>query len=367
VAPKNFKPKSQRIDFDNLSGEKQVFSIVGNPLRDELERMAEKYQIEEIAINRLKDNPYQNLARPVLDPKGIDDLADSIKANGFYGALLARLKPNKDGELEYELAYGHRRREAANKAGIKVLPVKVLELDDGQMARIMASENFSREDLTPLGEANVVGFLNEQQNMSIAEIEKVVGRKRGWVATRLNLFHAPSDLKEMVAEKPETMSHLPLLLKIKEENKRKKYVKAVLEQGLTRELLEERIRHDEEPIKIVTEFTTVMQHEDSEKDNNNSGLKALQDILSGKESSVIVNYAGRTMTLIPEATETKVTEGETLLADPALTTEFNQFLARLSSETEVIGDFIRSKNYQATFEQKKELKQIIIRLGRYIG
>src|SRR4051812_27450410 len=76
-------------------------------LRKKLEDQAEQLPIAIVPVNDLHDNPYQILARAANDDamqeEKIAELAESIAANGFYGALLAR--PRKEGG--YQLAYGH--------------------------------------------------------------------------------------------------------------------------------------------------------------------------------------------------------------------------------------------------------------------
>jgi ParB family chromosome partitioning protein len=234
---KDFKSamNKQRTATPGGQGRLGVVGDVPNPVREELERTAEQLPIKEIPIDQLHDNPFQQLARPVMDEDTLEELASSIRQNGFYGALLARRK--RGTADHYELAYGHRRREAARRSGLSKLPVKVLELSDNQMARIMASENFSREDLTPLGEANVVGYLYTAQNMSVKEIEEVIGKKRGWVQPRLALYEAPQDIKQMVEQKPEAMSHVRLLNQISDETQRTHLISEILQNSLTYEQL----------------------------------------------------------------------------------------------------------------------------------
>jgi ParB/RepB/Spo0J family partition protein len=261
---KDFKSamKGQRTSQNNLG-------VVGevSPLRAELERAAEQLPIQEIAIVRLQDNPYQKLARPSVDEEGLDELADSIRQNGFYGALLAR---RKRGITElYELAYGHRRREAAKRAGLENLPVKIVDLDDTQMARIMASENFSREDLAPLGQANVIGHLYTAQNMSIEKIASVIGKKRGWVQPRLALYNAPNDIKEMVEQKPEAMSHVRLLVQLDNPVARAPLIQAILADGLTFEQLGEKVKELKNQAEhIAINFTNHRNDVDSETSHN---------------------------------------------------------------------------------------------------
>ena len=221
-----------------LPGERKGGSVkpFGEGVRDELEKQAETLPIGEVYLVELQNNPFQYLARPEVDEEAMGELVSSIEKNGFFGALLAR---RKKGVLEqYELAFGHRRKEAALRAGLTKLPVKILDLTDAQMARIMASENFARQDLTPVGEANVVGLLSTTQNLSTAEVAKIVGRGEGWVNLRLSLYNAPKDIKTMVESKPETLSYIRLLTPVKDLAKRAELIEGIISGELTREKLE---------------------------------------------------------------------------------------------------------------------------------
>jgi|GEM_PF-1479419 len=241
--PKDFKSamtkmtRSEVVLRGERQGKEQPF---GEALREELEQEAASVPITALSLSLLLDNPYQHLARPELDEEKLEELTESIRQNGFYGSLLAR---RKKGFLEqYELAYGHRRREAAQRAGLTSVPVKILELNDTQMARIMASENFSREDLTPMGEANIVVHLYQAQNLTVPDIARVTGKGEGWVKLRLSLARADENIRQMVEKQPETLGHIRLLSQIDDHELRTKLINEVLSGKLTRSRLESRIK-----------------------------------------------------------------------------------------------------------------------------
>ncbi|HEX2913481.1 MAG TPA: ParB/RepB/Spo0J family partition protein [Chloroflexia bacterium] len=248
---KDFKAgfKANSLNGKRITQESATVPFGYNAAQDELEREAERLPVVEIPIIQLQDNPYQHLARPQLDEQALEELAASIRENGFYGALLARRK--KSTSSQYELAYGHRRKEAARRAGLVTLPVKVVELGEFQMMRIMASENFSRQDLDPLGEANVVGLLANEQNLSARQIAEMVGQGSSWVERRLALHRAPQDLKEMVAQRPDTFSLVELLAGVKEEFQRQRLVMEVLSKGLTRKQVQERLTQNSKATRIA--------------------------------------------------------------------------------------------------------------------
>src|SRR5689334_3725212 len=82
-----------------------------------------------LPIHHLLSNPYQ--PRQELFDDSLDELASVIRTQGFQGVLIARPAPDRNGY--YQLTAGHRRREAARRAGLSVLPVVVRDLTEDEM------------------------------------------------------------------------------------------------------------------------------------------------------------------------------------------------------------------------------------------
>ncbi len=326
---RNASPAAARAGRLGVVGEDTA-----NPFREELERASQDLPIQEIEIQNLHDNPFQHLARPTLDEDGLDELASSIRANGFYGALLARHK--RGGPNQYELAYGHRRREAARRAGLTHLPVKIIELTDTQMARIMASENFSREDLTPLGEANVVGYLYNSQNMTIEEVAQVIGKKRSWVQLRQTLYEAPQDVKNMVELKHETLSHAGLLKSVGDAGQRSRLIEQVLEDGLTFEGLRSLLNEARESGKAA------------------SNSKIDHEITSNRSTTDGENFHNAS----------REKDGEGLLSPERV--QRAKALKRLEDATEKFEKLAEKSDYRLLKDEKEYLAEIVERLGAFL-
>ena len=74
------------------------------------------------------------------------ELMRSIEREGVLVPLIARQNPYGDG---YELIAGHRRKAAAERIGIKKVPVVIKEMDDDQSIIEMVDSNLQREHLKP--------------------------------------------------------------------------------------------------------------------------------------------------------------------------------------------------------------------------
>ncbi len=88
--------------------------------------------------------PFQNHPYQLREHAALSELMESIRTHGVLSPLLAR--PKGEG---YELVSGHRRRLAAQKLGLKTVPVLVREMTDDEAVILMVDSNLQRENLLP--------------------------------------------------------------------------------------------------------------------------------------------------------------------------------------------------------------------------
>lgn len=101
-----------------------------------------KEYIQQLPPDKLvhfQNHPYQ-----VREDAALSELMESIRTHGILSPLLARPK----GE-SYELVSGHRRRLAAQKLGLKTVPVLIREMTDDEAVILMVDSNLQRENLMP--------------------------------------------------------------------------------------------------------------------------------------------------------------------------------------------------------------------------
>ena len=101
-------------------------------------------EIKSIRISELKD--FKNHPFHVQQDMELCALMKSIEDEGVLVPLLIR--PNPDGE-GYEVIAGHRRKAAAQWAGLTEVPAVIRELDDDQAIVAMVDSNLQRENLKP--------------------------------------------------------------------------------------------------------------------------------------------------------------------------------------------------------------------------
>lgn len=89
--------------------------------------------------------PFENHPFKVLDDEKMDELVESIKANGVLTPVLVR----PDDEGTYEMISGHRRLHAAKKAGLFRIPAIVKEMTNDEATIVMVDSNVQREEILP--------------------------------------------------------------------------------------------------------------------------------------------------------------------------------------------------------------------------
>lgn len=89
--------------------------------------------------------PFENHPFKVLDDAKMDELVDSIKANGVLTPVIVR----PDDEGTYEMISGHRRLHAAERAGLTKIPAIVKEMTNDDAIIAMVDSNLQREEILP--------------------------------------------------------------------------------------------------------------------------------------------------------------------------------------------------------------------------
>lgn len=170
--------------------------------------------IEEIRPAR--DNPRQR-----FDEQRLQELADSIRAQGLVQPLVVRLldaaeikqdqKRSEPGG-SFVLIAGERRWRAAQRAGLKEVPVVVKDVSATQAFELALVENLQREDLNPIEEAEAYRRLSDEFGYTQEELARRVGRERTTVANSLRLLKLPDKVRDQVATQKLSMGHARALL-----------------------------------------------------------------------------------------------------------------------------------------------------------
>jgi ParB family chromosome partitioning protein len=126
--------------------------------------------MQAIALDRIRPGKFQ--PRSHMDEASLDELAESIKAQGVMQPILVR--PVDAGR--YEIIAGERRWRAAQRAGLKEMPALVRSVPDQAALALALIENIQREDLNPLEEAQGISRLIDEFGLSNEAAAGAVGR-----------------------------------------------------------------------------------------------------------------------------------------------------------------------------------------------
>lgn len=129
--------------------------------------MENKHEEEVVLIDLKKIHEHPLNPRSNLGSSDLNDLAESIKAQGVLQPLTVVPAADK-GEGEYYVVMGHRRRAAASKAKLKQVPCVIRAMTEQEIIHAMLGENIVRRGLNPKEEA--FGF-QTALNLGLSEEE----------------------------------------------------------------------------------------------------------------------------------------------------------------------------------------------------
>jgi ParB family chromosome partitioning protein len=166
--------------------------------------------LQRLPVGQLQPGRYQPRTR--MDPEKLDELAESIRAQGVIQPIVVREVGRDDGGLRYEIIAGERRWRASQKAGLAEIPAVVRAVDDHAVVAMALIENIQREDLNPLEEAQALQRLIDEFDLTHAAAAGAVGRSRAAVSNLLRLLELPADIRVLVETRALEMGHARALL-----------------------------------------------------------------------------------------------------------------------------------------------------------
>lgn len=173
-------------------------------------------------------HPNKGQPRKRFKEDELEELADSIRQNGVLQPLLVR----KVGS-SYEIVAGERRYQAAQKAGLKELPVIIREISDDEVFKLALIENLQRSDLSPLEEANGYRQLIKERGLTQEELAKILSKSRSTITNTLRLLDLPEEVQRLVEEGELTAGHARAILAVPSEEGRIALAQKVVEERLS--------------------------------------------------------------------------------------------------------------------------------------
>ena len=194
----------------------------------------DKYIIE-VDVNQITTNPHQ--PRMQFDDDKLENLAQSIKIHGIIQPLVVTKKGNL-----YEIVAGERRLQAAQKIGLKKVPVIVRVADELQKLELAIVENVQRHDLNPIEEGMAYQKLIDEFQMGQEEIAMKMGKSRSLVANKIRLLNLPIEIQKGLVEGKITEGHAKAILSIENPEKQRALYEMILKNNLTVRQIEEKTK-----------------------------------------------------------------------------------------------------------------------------
>jgi ParB family chromosome partitioning protein len=216
--------------------------------------------IEEILPNRSQPRKH-------FDESKLQELAESIKEKGILEPLIVRRVAEG-----YELIVGERRWRAAQKIGLKEVPVLVKEVEDRDALEISLIENLQREDLNPIEEAEAFKHLTEEFHISQGELSARVGKDRTTITNAMRLLKLPPEVKNQLLQNRITSGHARAILSLETRERQKELCNLIIKRGLS-------VREAEALAKRWSKRKTRGTGSDLRKEELGSQMNSLQDSL----------------------------------------------------------------------------------------
>lgn len=163
-------------------------------------------ELKDLPVEKISKGEYQ--PRLSIDPDALQELAESIKAQGVVQPVVVRRIEGG----QYELIAGERRWRASQIAGLHKIPAIVREIPDQAAAAMSLIENIQREDLNPLEEALAMSRLIADFGLTHQQTADSVGRSRTAVTNLLRLIDLEDQTKELLDTRKLDMGHARALL-----------------------------------------------------------------------------------------------------------------------------------------------------------
>ena len=187
-------------------------------------------------------SPFQT--RTDFDEAKLNELADSIRANGLIEPLVCRRLD--DGKLE--LIAGERRLRACIVAGLAKVPVTLKKASDRQAAEMNLTENLQRDDLNPIDAAEGYRKLMERFELTQEQVAERVGKSRPAVANAVRLLELPDDVRGLISANKLSAGHAKVLLSLDDQKDRVVFARDCVTEGLSVRALEQRVARRLKPV-----------------------------------------------------------------------------------------------------------------------
>src|SRR5690606_30100575 len=176
-----------------------------------------------------------------MHTEALEELAESIKAQGVMQPIVVR----QIGPEKYEIIAGERRWRATQIAGLDRIPAVIRDVPDEAAIAMALIENIQRENLNPIEEAVALKRLQDEFELTHAEVAQAVGKSRATVTNLLRLIALNEEVKTLLEHGDLEMGHARAILTL-EANVQRDIARQIVAKGLS-------VRQTEAVVRVYQE------------------------------------------------------------------------------------------------------------------
>jgi ParB family chromosome partitioning protein len=226
-----------------------------------------------LPVEKLQSGKYQ--PRHTFDKEPLEELADSIRAQGILQPILVR----KLAGLKYEIIAGERRYRAAKIAGLLEVPVIVRNIPDESAVAIALIENIQRENLNAMEEAHALKRLQDEFRLTQQQVATAVGKSRVNITHLLRLLDLHPEVQQYLQTGEIEKGHAKTLLGLKLSDQLKA-CKIITTKNLS-------VRETERLIQQWPTTTSLTNAKTTQPKISDPNIRALEKRLSDKLSTTV--------------------------------------------------------------------------------
>src|ERR1051326_5805990 len=163
-------------------------------------------ELLEIDIDLIDPNPTQPRSR--FSEAKLDELAQSIKANGLVQPIILRRAANGP----YQIIAGERRWRASQRIGMERVSAVIRNIPDSKLLELALIENIQRQELNPIEEAQAYQRLIQGLGITQDDVAQRAGKERSSISNYLRFLRLPESIQQMLEDEQLSMGHARALL-----------------------------------------------------------------------------------------------------------------------------------------------------------
>src|SRR2546427_9889364 len=203
-------------------------------------------RVVQVPLDQIDENPYQT--RQYFDSQALQELADSIRANGVVQPVVVRATPAG----RFVLILGERRCRASRLAGKATIPAIIRTVSDQQAAEMTVVENLQRQDLNCLEQAQAFVRLSREFGLTQEQIGQRTGMARESVSNYMRLLKLPPAVQDYVRKGDLGFSEARVLLQLSDSETTLRIAEQAMREHLSVARLQELVDRTNHPRLVET-------------------------------------------------------------------------------------------------------------------